>query len=69
MKRKKKIKIEDTEVGDVFRRKGERRLCMRDSGDFYVAQVLTGKKRGAVLYNLNGEEFVTPVKVKIVEVK
>jgi len=70
---KKKIELRKVKQGGVFRRKGERRLCMRDSTNSIVIQVLTGKEKGKVLYNFNDEldanELVTPVKVKIVEVK
>lgn len=64
---KKKIEAVKLKRGDVFKRKGKRILYLRDS--FVSCVILTGKKRGKVLYDVKNDELVTPVKVKIVEVK
>lgn len=67
MKKKvKKVKFEDLKFGVCFKRKKDRTLYMRTEAD--DAQILTGKKKGSITLPYN-DELVTPVKVKISEVK
>ena len=63
---KKKVKFDDLKQGNVFKRKGSRTLCMMT--EIIDAQVLTGKEKGRIVYP-DDNELVTPVKVKISEVK
>jgi len=62
----KKIEFEELKPGTVFKRKRSRILFMASNiGD---AQTLTGKNKGNICYP-DDNELITPVKVKIAEVK
>ena len=63
---KKKVEYGNLKTGIVFKRKGSRTLCMVTNID--DAQILTGKEKGKTIYPFE-DELVTPVKVKISEVK
>jgi len=63
---KKKVKFESLKPGIAFKRKGSRALYM--ATEVADAQILTGKEKGKIAYPFE-DELVTPVKVKISEVK
>jgi len=65
--KKKKVTLDNLKSGETFKKKGSRILYMcDDSGDCFA---LTGKHKGEIVLIFDYEELVTPVKIKISEVK
>ena len=59
------VHIDDLKRGKCFRMGRKKEVLQTDGSNSNVAQIITGKDAGMVLYDMDNDVVVYPVKIKV----